>query len=202
MKLSLILLLSVLFIYETVWADAPAPYNQAVPTRIAPPPKSSPVPQVQRSVANSPPLDEAMVDSLDAIWSETSSVPSLARPHESSQAIQIDSGLQVSEGDYLKLWVPQESRSVVGHVTEADNRGGVLHLVGVMMGAERVSAFTVTLSPGGQYFNFSSSTGRYEVVARDGLGWITPSRDLLDKVDGEKVDYVLPDQPGPARSRP
>jgi hypothetical protein len=96
-------------------------------------------------------------------------------------------------GDAISLYIPQEDRSLPGRIEDvAMTASGNRTITGILYDQSNAHRFTFTVGKHQTFGTLQTSSGRYQLETREGIGRIVSGKLLRSEIDYSQPDYVVP----------
>ena len=134
---------------------------------------------------------------------DPAAAPGLALTAAEVPAREGDQGIEITlvdlggftEGDVVRLFIPQEGQRYEGPVQEVMTTGaGNRVLTGFLGSPEQRQRFIFTVGESQTFGTIQTARGRYQLETRSGSGRIISVSKINEKLDFSQPDYVIPER--------
>ena len=134
---------------------------------------------------------------------DPAAAPGLALTAAEMPAREGDQGIEITlvdlggftEGDVVRLFIPQEGQRYEGPVQEVMTTGaGNRVLTGFLGSPEQRQRFIFTVGESQTFGTIQTAQGRYQLETRGGSGRIISVSKINEKLDFSQPDYVIPER--------
>ncbi len=134
---------------------------------------------------------------------DPAAAPGLALTAAEVPAREGDQGVEITlvdlggftEGDVVRLFIPQEGQRYEGPVQEVMTTGaGNRVLTGFLGSPEQRQRFIFTVGESQTFGTIQTAQGRYQLETRGGSGRIISVSKINEKLDFSQPDYVIPER--------
>lgn len=134
---------------------------------------------------------------------DPAAAPGLALTAAEVPAREGDQGIEITlvdlggftEGDVVRLFIPQEGQRYEGPVQEVMTTGaGNRVLTGFLGSPEQRQRFIFTVGESQTFGTIQTAQGRYQLETRGGRGRIISVSKINEKLDFSQPDYVIPER--------